>query len=209
MDSADIGQICCCRAELSRSHSALVGTGIRLAECMGLHRDGSNYGMGPVETHVRRLVWYQLCFLDIRTCEAQGPQPGIRSEDFDTKFPLNVDDEDLERPYPPTESAHRWTDMTLTLIRFECIEMHRQNWLDRRALENKKISLTTVLGKVENFKRIASEKYLPMLDDNVPIQKVARLVLSILVTRGFIMVLHRYHNGVSVQIPVCFLSGCI
>lgn len=28
------------RAEVSRAHSALVGTAIRLAECMGLHRDG-------------------------------------------------------------------------------------------------------------------------------------------------------------------------
>lgn len=64
---------------MSRAHSVLLGAAIRMAECMGLHRDGQTYGMNPLETQVRRLVWHQLCFLDIRTCEAQGPRPTIRS----------------------------------------------------------------------------------------------------------------------------------
>ncbi|OAF57587.1 hypothetical protein VC83_04854 [Pseudogymnoascus destructans] len=34
---------------------------IRMAECMGLHRDGETYGLNPIETQVRRLIWYQLC----------------------------------------------------------------------------------------------------------------------------------------------------
>ncbi|KAF2738219.1 fungal-specific transcription factor domain-containing protein [Polyplosphaeria fusca] len=80
------------RAEVSRAHSALTGTCIRLAECMGLHRDPALYTSNPIETHVRRLVWFQICFLDIRTCEATGPRPQIRREEYDTYFPLNVDD---------------------------------------------------------------------------------------------------------------------
>ena len=31
----------------------------------------------------------QLCFLDIRTCEATGPRPQIHKEDYDTRLPLN------------------------------------------------------------------------------------------------------------------------
>lgn len=57
-----------------------------MAECMGLHRDGQTYGMNPLETHVRRLIWYQLCFLDIRTCEAQGPRPTIRRDEVSLYF---------------------------------------------------------------------------------------------------------------------------
>ncbi|TKA78392.1 hypothetical protein B0A55_04715, partial [Friedmanniomyces simplex] len=91
------------RAEVSRAHSALVGTAIRLAECMGLHRDGTFYSMSPVEVHVRRLVWHQLCFLDLRTCEATGPRPQIRPGDYDTRFPLNVDDSDLLADEAPTQ----------------------------------------------------------------------------------------------------------
>ncbi|PGH04644.1 hypothetical protein AJ80_08478, partial [Polytolypa hystricis UAMH7299] len=60
-----------CRQEISRAHSTLVGTAIRLAECMGFHRDPEEYGLGAIETHVRRMIWYQICYLDLRTSEMQ------------------------------------------------------------------------------------------------------------------------------------------
>ncbi|KAL8846692.1 MAG: hypothetical protein Q9221_008220 [Calogaya cf. arnoldii] len=190
-----------CRGEISRSHSALVGTALRIAECMGLHRDGTEYGFGPVETHVRRLIWYHICFLDIRTCEAQGPRPHIRSDEFDTQFPLNVDDEELEAMDPPTMSASRWTDMTLTLIRMEANEMCRVVWVDQQRLQKKKISLTAVLGKIENFRKMMKDKYLRYINDNIPVQHLGRQICEIVTLRMHIMVLHRYHNSVSYKIP--------
>ncbi len=198
--------MCCykipmCLSELSRAHSALCGTAIRIAECMGLHRDGTEYGLSAVETHVRRLVWYQLCVLDLRTCEAQGPRPGIRRDDYDTQFPLNVDDVDLENYPPPKKSADKWTDMTLPLIRMEFNEMHRIVWVDRVRLEKKKTSVTALLAKVENFRKAMHEKYLPMIDESIPIQHYARLVFDVLYYRMHIMILHRYHNSVSTRIP--------
>ena len=186
---------------MSRAHSALVGTAIRLAECMGLHRDGTAYGLSAVETHVRRMLWYELCMLDIRTCEAQGPRPGIREGEFDTRFPLNVDDDALEREGAGAPPADRWTDMTLTLIRLECNEMMRTIWFDRPRLEKKQMSLTAVLGKIENFKRTLYARYTPMLDPTVPLHRVAQLLMNILSSRMQIMVLHRYHNSVSFRIP--------
>lgn len=168
---------------------------------MGLHKDGTAYGMSPVETHVRRMIWYQLGLLDIRTCEAQGPRPGIREGEFDTKFPLNVDDNDLESINPPTESSDQWTDMTLTLIRMECNEMMRTIWFDRPKVERRQMSLMTLLGKIENFRRSAYAKYGLMLDTTVPIKQAASMILGILCNRMQIMVLHRYHNSVSIRIP--------
>ena len=162
---------------------------------MGLHRDGTEYGFGPVETHVRRLIWYQICFLDIRTAESQGPRPHIRADEFDTQFPLNVDDESLESGRPPTTSAQKWTDMTLSLIRMECNEMCRIVWIDRPRLEKKKISLTAVLGKIENFRKTIREKYLCLVDDNVPVQRLGRHVCEIVTLRMHIMVLHMYVDG--------------
>jgi hypothetical protein len=130
---------------VSRAHSVLLGAAIRMAECMGLHRDGEAYGMNPLETHVRRLIWHQLCFLDIRTCEAQGPRPTIRRDDFDTKLPLNIDDIDVHASGKPPIWTHRWTDATFSLIRFEINEMMRTIWVDRPRIERRKISLTAVL----------------------------------------------------------------
>lgn len=168
---------------------------------MGLHRDGTDYGLRPVETHVRRLIWYQICFLDIRTCEAQGPRPGIRVENFDTQLPLNIDDVELDGPNPLQKSVARWTDMTLALIRMECNEMHREIWIDRPLIEKKKISLTAVLGKVEKFRRTMKEKYLSLIDDSIPVQHCGRLILEVLTLRIHAMVLHRYHNSVVHPIP--------
>ena len=168
---------------------------------MGLHKDGTAYGLSPVETHVRRILWYELCMLDLRTCEAQGPRPGIREGEFDTRFPLNVNDEDLEREGGAVQPSAQWTDMTCTLIRMECNEMMRTIWFDRPRLERKQMSLTAVLGKIENFKRSLYERYTPMLDVTVPVQHVAQLFMNILSSRMQIMVLHRYHNSVSFRLP--------
>jgi hypothetical protein len=190
-----------CRSELSRAHSVLVGAAIRMAECMGLHRDGEAYGMNPLETHVRRLVWHQICFLDIRTCEAQGPRPSIRRDEFDTKLPLNVDDVDLHATGNVPAPADRWTDATFCLIRFEINEMMRTIWVDRPRLERKKISLTAVLSKIETFKNNIAARYDHLMDDRIPVQKCAKLVKTLLLSRLHIMVLHRYHNSVVNPMP--------
>ena len=50
----------------------------------------------PLQRHVRSLLWYQICFLDFKTAEAQGPHPSIRADDFDIALPLNVDDDVFE-----------------------------------------------------------------------------------------------------------------
>lgn len=190
-----------CRAEVSRAHSVLVGAAVRMAECMGLHRDGEAYGLTPLETHVRRLIWHQLCFLDIRTCEAQGPKPVIRRDDYDTKLPLNCNEEDLTQAITPPESSDSWTTNTLALIRFEVNEMMRIIWVDRRRLATHKTTLTNVLTKIENFRRRMSEKYDHLLDVTQPIQRYAKCVMYLLTYRLHVMILHPYHSNAATPLP--------
>ncbi|KAI0409752.1 hypothetical protein F4802DRAFT_604405 [Xylaria palmicola] len=192
-----------CRAEVSRAHSVLVGAAVRMAECMGLHRDGETYGLTPLETHVRRLVWHQLCFLDIRTCEAQGPKPVIRREDYDTKLPVNCDEQDLATTAGalPPEPSDGWTTSTLSLIRFEINEMMRAVWVDRRRLEARRTTLTAVLTKIENFRRRMTERYDHMLDVSSPAQRYAKCVMYLLTYRLHIMVLHPYYANASHPMP--------
>ncbi|KAK0748173.1 hypothetical protein B0T21DRAFT_343863 [Apiosordaria backusii] len=191
-----------CRDEVSRAHSVLVGAAVRMAECMGLHRDGEAYGLSPLETHVRRLVWHQLCFLDIRTCEAQGPKPAIRREDYDTRLPLNCEETDLTASMasvPPP--ADQWTSTTLVLMRFEINEMMRIIWADRRKLETHKTTLTAVLTKIENFRKRIFEKYNRFLNEEVPTQRYAKLVMQLLIYRLHAMVLHPYHSNATSPLP--------
>ncbi len=190
----------------------LVGAAVRMAECMGLHRDGDAYGLTPLETHVRRLIWHQLCFLDIRTCEAQGPRPAIRREDYDTKLPLNCEESELTDAVVPPQAAEHWTSTLLPLVRFEINEMMRIIWADRRKLESRKTTLTAVLTKIENFRRRMFEKYDPFLSDSVPIQRYAKLVMHLLMYRLHAMVLHPYHSNTVNPMPqrlnsVLILSG--
>ncbi|KAF2011750.1 hypothetical protein BU24DRAFT_288514 [Aaosphaeria arxii CBS 175.79] len=181
-----------CRAEVTRAHSALTGTCIRLAECMSLHRDPSHYTSNAIEQHVRRLVWYQICFLDLRTCEATGPRPQIRREDFDTRFPNNIDDADLEKGIQVNEDRNYFTDMTIMRMRIECYEMHRVLWTERPKLDSKRTTLTTLLSKIQRFCQAMEKTYLPFLHKNQPLHVLAMEIYGILSCRMYVMVLQKF-----------------
>jgi hypothetical protein len=70
---------------------------ITLAQQMGLHRDGSIFGLGEVECEVRRRIWWHIMHLDIQGAIATGLPPlGGSSEDqFDTKMVSELRDENI------------------------------------------------------------------------------------------------------------------
>jgi hypothetical protein len=159
---------------------------------MSLHRDPTHYSNNPVEIHIRRLIWFQICFLDLRTCEATGPRPQIRREEYDTKFPLNVDDVDLEKGVEVTEDRKYFTDMTITRMRFECYEMHRMLWIERPKLEAKKTTLTSLLSKIKSFCQAMEKTYLPILQKTHPLHVLAMEIYGILSCRMYLMVLQKF-----------------
>ncbi|KAL8865503.1 MAG: hypothetical protein Q9174_006851, partial [Haloplaca sp. 1 TL-2023] len=177
-----------CRGELSRAQSSMVGALVRLAQCAGLHRDPSVTDVSPLECHIRGLLWYQICFLDLHTCEQQGPQPMIHADDFDTPLPMNVDDIAFETSSLPVPS-NGWTDVTFSLIRYEITEIHRVIFRERIALDKKTTDLTAVRAKIESSIQNVVSKYLRNLDDSIPIQKCARLTAESLLARCIPMVL--------------------
>jgi hypothetical protein len=189
------------RAEVSRAHSALVGTAIRLAECMGLHRDGTHYSMTPVEIQVRRMIWHELCFLDMRTCEATGPRPQIRRDDYDTQYPLNVNDSDLLQSPGPTEDKPYWTDMSFFLLRCHTVDLRRQLWFDIVQIDKKKKSLTSTLVKVQKTRTFMNDKFGSIINDSVPFQLFGRHVLNLGLNGCFIQVLHRYLFSTTQRMP--------
>lgn len=190
-----------CRGEVSRTHSVLVGAAVRLAECAGLHCDGTVYGMNPLETHIRRLIWHQLCWLDIRTCEAQGPKPGIRKDDFDTLLPTNVDDVDMRSDEGHPVDRDRWTDTTFVRMRFLINEFMRFIWIERPKLQRGEATLTYILTEIEKFRTLMNAKYDRLFDDRIPIQKHAKLVKCVLLSRLHVMVLAPYHTGAAKAMP--------
>lgn len=194
-----------CRAQISRATSVVVGALVRLAQCIGIHRlsHSSATSLTPLQRHVRSLLWYQICFLDFKTAEAQGPHPSIRSDDVDIAMPLNVNDDVFEfgssqwqqNPTP----VHGWTDVTLSLIRYECNEIHRLIFRGRIEMDRKHITLHDLRARVEARKRQIQSKYLQFLDATVPIQRYAGLVATLLMSRCDSMLLYRHLPQTSLQ----------
>ncbi|KAF2876440.1 hypothetical protein BDV95DRAFT_602419 [Massariosphaeria phaeospora] len=72
-----------------------LGTAIRMAQGLGVHRDGTPLGLGPIEVEVRRRVWAQICALDARFAELLCREPSISMDSYDAALPLSISDEDL------------------------------------------------------------------------------------------------------------------
>ena len=172
---------------------------------MGLNKDGTYYGSDAVVTHVHRLIWHQLCFLDIRVCEAQCPRARIRKDEFNTEFPLNVAESELERPDPPRESDKGWTDMTLSNARMECNEKIREIFAARQRARQEDQSESAYIKKmlemIFEFQQYIENKYFPMIDDGIPIQHYTRLVIKLQCRRMHAMILHEYHMSTPRRLP--------
>lgn len=179
-----------CADEIRRAHSLLTSMAIRLAECMGLHRDPSEYGFSPIECQVRRLIWYQICYLDLKTSEIQGPRPYIHHDGYTTQIPT-----------PTTTST--WNDMVFSMIRFECQEMQRKCLVLRSRVDQKKISLTKAIAKIEAFRVSMDAKYGPFIDAATPspMQRMARQVMKLFTNLLYLISLHRYMNSVTYRVP--------
>lgn len=180
---------------------------------MGLHTDPSTYSTSPVECQVRRLIWHQICFLDLRTCEAVGPRPQIRPDDYDTRLPLNIDDIDLDRAEHGDKSVDTkkdrtyFTDMTITRMRFECYDMHRYLWIERPKLDRKreegekKVTINSLLARVQSFKAAMEKTYVPMLSKTAPLHALASQIYGILSNRLYSHILQKYLSSDGRQMP--------
>ncbi|KFY27854.1 hypothetical protein V493_03261 [Pseudogymnoascus sp. VKM F-4281 (FW-2241)] len=106
----------------------MTGLVIRMAQALGLHRDGSHFNhLNPYEVEIRRRAWWAVCLLDMRASEDQGTELSTQGSSFDAKLPLNINDADIEpqRKQPAVE-RQPLTDMTFTVITFEICHAQRR-----------------------------------------------------------------------------------
>ena len=158
----------------------------------GLNRDPSGPEMNPVECQVRRLLWHQICFLDLITAEAQGPQLAIRDDQFDTHLPLNIKDDTLDRLGNESVPVSGWTEATFSIIRYECVRLHRIICGQRSEIARGQTDLKTAQHLVSTTKSRIERQYLRHLDEAIPIQRCAKLVGRLVIARFDPILLHRY-----------------
>ncbi|CAK7212988.1 hypothetical protein SBRCBS47491_001650 [Sporothrix bragantina] len=103
----------------SRAHSAgqavwiVYGMVLRLAQSIGLHRDGANFGLSPFECEMRRRIWGHMLKQDDRSAEDHGIDVGVPDTYTDIQEALNINDSDM---YPEIKELPKaqmyWTEMT-------------------------------------------------------------------------------------------------
>ena len=119
--------ICLRRNDDARVIWTLTGLVVRMAQTLGIHRDGSHFGLLPFDVEMRRRLWWQICILDSRASEDHGCDPTILDQAFDTQMPLNVNDSDLSPDMKELpEERIGCTEMTFGLIRFEITKILRR-----------------------------------------------------------------------------------
>ena len=106
----------------------LVGMNSRIAQSMGLHRDGSSFGLDTITSELRRRVWWHIVWLDVETSMLHGSQPCCSSYEAENnvKMVSEIRDEDnfmmtnslVPRDLPPSPSATS-VAMLLAIGRFE------------------------------------------------------------------------------------------
>lgn len=72
---------------------------------------------------MRRRLWYELCLLDLRIAEDHGAESSISSLSYDTRKPLNLNDEDLTEHHtemPPPRTG--FSEMSFMLLRLQFID---------------------------------------------------------------------------------------
>jgi hypothetical protein len=100
---------------------------MRLAQSMGLHRDGTHFELSPLEVENRRRLWWQLWYLDVRTSEDHGSDSNATALKFDTKLPLNINDSDLHSSsLEILQDSQGLTDTTFSVIRYQIERTNRK-----------------------------------------------------------------------------------
>ncbi|KOC17475.1 putative C6 transcription factor [Aspergillus flavus AF70] len=177
---------------------------IRLAQGLGLHRDGTNFGLKPFETEMRRRLWWHIGLLDIRSSEDHGTETQITERMYDTRLPLNINDDDI---YPemqePPEERNSFTEMSFSLMRFEItVALRRVSYTcpNTNISGPQQPSPEKCGNLIQIVNKRIEERYIQHCDMNVPIQWVTATVARLILTKLWLVVHHpmtRPYQGIN------------
>ncbi|KAK1997107.1 fungal-specific transcription factor domain-containing protein [Colletotrichum falcatum] len=97
----------------------LNGIVVNIAYRLGLHIDGSHTNLSVFECEMRRRLWWQIVILETKSGGAFGTGSHLLPARWDTRIPLNVNDEDLS-PAMAMEPRPRDgpTDMSFCVVTY-------------------------------------------------------------------------------------------
>ena len=113
---------------------SLMGIAGRIAERMGLHRDGDSLGLSVLRSEERRRMWWQLQFMEIAIARLVRSLSMTTFAAWDSKMPANLEDGDFYPDMPSLPSQRKaLTSMSTCLWKYTALQMHRSA---QRSMEN-------------------------------------------------------------------------
>ncbi|KAJ4250972.1 hypothetical protein NW762_011622 [Fusarium torreyae] len=174
----------------SRTTWSLTSLIFHIAQAMGLHRDGTTFGLKPFDIELRRRLWWHICLLDMRSSEFHGYEPIVNEGMFDTKLPLNINDSDItpQMTEPPVQHEGP-TEMTFCLIRCEAM---RAGWKVGYASPTPHSTADGALkdreAVVQDLKSRLEERYLRYCDSSIPFMLFSSTVARLIIARTWLVV---------------------
>lgn len=121
----------------------MLGSAIRAAQAIGLHRDGSKLGLDAATTERRRRLWSLLFYLDKSTSILLGRPPAIQTHHCDTMAPSDVDIDTM--PRTAVAGPPKWAEPGTPPGVFNFVAIRH--------------NLTIITGKIaEHFQNLASPR---------------------------------------------------
>jgi hypothetical protein len=176
---------CACHPDDAHFVWTMIAVVTRLGLGLGLHRDGSHFGLSPFETEMRRRLWWYIYLLDVQSSEYRATSPQIREGDYDTRLPLNINDEDLSHDLVQSPQERiGFTEMTLTLVRCEILISHRKLMqMTIQGTGGHGALFRTRSLAIEETKQDLEERYLKFCDLGIPIHWVTSTIARVSLAR--------------------------
>ncbi|KAF2653479.1 hypothetical protein K491DRAFT_602793 [Lophiostoma macrostomum CBS 122681] len=188
------------RNDDARKIWTLTGLVVRIAQTLGIHRDGSHFDLPVFEVEMRRRLWWQVLILDARASEDHGCDPTVVEAQFDTQMPLNVSDSDLDpsmKKFP--EERTGFTDMTFCIIRFEVANIFRRilyippgpnrcnEFFSNLSIPEKEKWISDCHQRLE-------DKYLKNCDMSIPLYWVTATLSRLVMSKMWLIVYHPHQR---------------
>jgi len=105
----------------------LIGLALRIAQGLGLHRDGDGQAFSAFEGEIRRRLWWQILALDVKTSEDRGSEPILAETSLNTLMPRNLNDEEFKYDSQhPMDVRTGPTEITLCLLTMDALYTSRK-----------------------------------------------------------------------------------
>lgn len=185
------------RHDDSRFCWTLTSLVIRIANGMGLHRDGSYFGFSPFETEMRRRIWWGMMTLDLRSAEELGTDMTINDRLCDTKVPLNINDTDISpesKEFPEVREGR--SDCAVATVRYEICSMARRIHTATSATASMcpRGSDSTTAEKeqmlIEVYQRIEEQFLRHVVDETDPLYWVVAMIARVIMAKSCLVIYH-------------------